>query len=417
MIGVLGINHKTAPLEIRGRFAISKDEISGFAELLQKQANFSDIVVLSTCNRTEIYFSQNQHNEQIANTLLFNTLMMFKVIDFDAEKYFYSYHNENAINHLFQVTSGIDSMVIGEDQIIGQVKDAYVTCTELALTDAVLMRLFQKSFEVGKKVRTQTAIKSKSASVSFLAIDACEKELKNLSDKTVLIIGTGETGALTLQNLNKKGVKNFLISNRTKENAEPFTCQYNAEFIALENIDENLYKADIIFVATNSQEPIISKKMVENSASKRNGKPQFYVDLSVPRNIENFKQEIAIANLIAVDDLQIVIDASKEKQYDSIEKGSIIVNESVDEFMEWLSFRNLKPTIRSINFHLEKIFINELNLYSKELSEEDRKTVQNFNEHLIQKYSKKIVTNLKELTENGKKEQYLKIINELFNKH
>ncbi len=413
MIGVLGINHKTAPLEIREHFAISKDEISGFAELLQKQANFSDIVVLSTCNRTEIYFSQNQHNEQIANTLLFNTLMIFKVIDFDAEKYFYNYHNEDAINHLFQVTSGIDSMVIGEDQIIGQVKDAYVTCTELALTDAVLMRLFQKSFEVGKKVRTQTSIKSGSSSVSLLAANVCEKEIKNLSNKIVFMIGTGETGALTLQNLQKKGVKNFLISNRTKTNAEPFICQYNSEFIALEDIEKNLHKADVIITATSSKEPIISKKMVANSILERNGEHQFYVDLSVPRNIEYFKN-VCGANLIAVDDLQSVMHT--QKQNDCVERGSHIINESVDEFIEWVSFRNLKPAIRSINFHLEKIFINELNLYSKELSEEDRKTVQNFNEHLIQKYSRKIVTNLKEVTENGKKEQYLKIINELFNK-
>ena len=173
MIGVIGISYKTAPLEIRERFSFSKDEIVPFSELIQQETEIADLVLISTCNRTEIYFSQDTHDNQTAFELVYEVVKKFKGVTDHCWHYFYHRANAGAVRHLFEVSSGLDSQIIGEDQIIGQVKEAYITCTELALTDAILMRLFQKSFEAGKRVRTETGIKLGITSVSSAAVEMC----------------------------------------------------------------------------------------------------------------------------------------------------------------------------------------------------------------------------------------------------
>jgi glutamyl-tRNA reductase len=215
MVGLTGISYKTSAVDVREQFSLSKEEIIPFSELLQKETDISEIVVLSTCNRTEIYFSQDKYDFQLAAKLVYKTLKHFKGIESKHWHSFYSYANDEAVRHLFEVASGIDSMVIGEDQIIGQIKDAYMFCTEAALTDAVLMRLFQKSFEAGKRVRTETKIKMGTTSISSAAVQKCSRLFENLSDKRVLLIGAGETGSLVLQNFNKNGNPKITVTNRT----------------------------------------------------------------------------------------------------------------------------------------------------------------------------------------------------------
>ena len=414
MIGILGISHKTAPLEIREKFALSNSEIPTFAEELQKQANFSDIVVISTCNRTEIYFSQQKHDGFTASILLFNCLIAFKKIDFAAERFFYTYINDDAVYHLFKVCSGIDSMILGEDQIIGQVKEAYIYCTELALTDAVLMRLFQKSFEAGKKVRTHTQLNTGVTSVSFAAIELCNKYVTDYSDKTLLLIGTGETGTLALQGFVEKGIQNILISNRTPEHAEKLIHTYSAEFIPIHNLLESLHKADIIITATNAGHTFITKQSIIDSLKKRQNIPQVYIDLSVPRNIEESIRDYSLTTLICVDDIQHVIDTNKDKRAEQIEHAQPIIDELVQEFMEWLSFRALQPAIRAINFHLQKIYRDEFHGFIVDNSKDVKENIKDFAGYLTQQYSRELIKNLKEITDNGRKELYLQVINDLF---
>lgn len=412
MIGVLGISHKTAPLEIREQFSFQNNQIQAFAEELQKQANFSDIVVLSTCNRTEIYYSQSIHDGVTASVLLYNCLMAFKKIDFLAEKYFYTYTNEAAVSHLFSVCAGIDSMVIGEDQIIGQVKQAYVFCTELALTDAVLMRLFQKSFEAGKRVRSKTAITCGATSVSFVAVDMCCEILNSSKDKTVMLIGSGETGRLALQGFYKKGFRKFIVSNRTPQNAQNIVEKYDAQFVPFSDFLQNIPLVDIILVAVSSEEYVITKTML--SSLEFSSKTVLFVDLGVPRNIDESIKGIKGIHLITVDDLQQVIDVNKEKREACIEQGTEIIQVLVNDFMEWFSFRALQPAIRAINFHLQKIYRDEYRVFLQNNPMYDSECVKNFSVQLTQKYSKELIKNLKEITDNGKKEMYLQVINNLF---
>jgi len=315
---------------------------------------------------------------------------------------------------LFEVVSGLDSLIIGEDQIIGQVKDAYVTCTELALTDAVLMRLFQKSFEAGKRVRTETGIKLGITSVSSAAVEMCATMLNGVSDKTVLLIGTGETGNLALQNIHKKGVKQIGVTNRTAEKAEKTAEKYNGMAVPFESYEKYLHGFDIVMVATSSATPIITAEMVKRTRGIRPDHKQVFLDLSVPRNIESAVGEIENIELLGVDDLQEIVNQTTEKKKESAQKAHLILDELVTDFSEWLASRALRPAINMITTNLQSINQEELSTYRKLATPEMQEIVDDYAQHLTQRYTRLLIKNLKNMTENGKNVDSLKIINDLF---
>jgi glutamyl-tRNA reductase len=414
MIGLTGISYKTSAVEVREQFSLAKEEIIPFSELLQKETGISNLVVLSTCNRTEIYFSQEKYDFHLAAKLVYKTLKQFKGIEKKYWHSFYSHADEDAVKHLFEVASGIDSMVIGEDQIIGQIKEAYMFCTEAALTDAVLMRLFQKSFEAGKRVRTETRIKMGTTSVSGAAVQKCISLYNNLSNKRVLMIGAGETGSLVLQNFHKNGNPKISVTNRTEAKARKLAERHNCTFLPFEHMPGHLFLYDIVIVATGSKTPLVTREMVEKSLETRKNEQQIFIDISVPRNIENNIEELEAVQLFTIDDFREVIQSNMEKRKDSIETAKIIINEIVEEFSEWLSIRSLRPAIQAITYNLQKISKEEVSGYNKVDSEEIQMAINDFSKHLAQKYTRLFIKNLKEMTANGKKTDTLKLVNELF---
>lgn len=414
MIGVIGISYKTAPVEIREKFSFSKDEIIPFSELLQQETEIADLVLISTCNRTEIYFSQDKHDNQTAFELMYEVIKKFKGVTDHCWHYFYHRSNAGAVRHLFEVSSGLDSLIIGEDQIIGQVKEAYLTCTELALTDAILMRLFQKSFEAGKRVRTETEIKLGITSVSSAAVEMCSSLLNGVSDKSVLLIGTGETGTLALQNIHKKGAKQIAVTNRTSEKAEKTATKYNGTTIPFDSFEKYLHGYDIVMIATSSPNPLITAEMIKKTLHIRPNHKQVYIDLSVPRNIEKEVAEIANIEVLGVDDLQEIVNQTTENKKDSAEKAKIILDEVVADFNEWLASRSLRPAINTITTNFQAINHEELSTYRKLSTPEMQKMVDDYAQHLTQRYTRLLIRNLKDLTDNGKNVDSLKIINDLF---
>jgi glutamyl-tRNA reductase len=414
MIGLTGISYKTSAVEVREQFSLAKEEIIPFSELLQKETGISDLVVLSTCNRTEIYFSQEKYDFHLAAKLVYKTLKQFKGIEKKYWHSFYSHADEDAVKHLFEVASGIDSMIIGEDQIIGQIKEAYMFCTEAALTDAVLMRLFQKSFEAGKRVRTETRIKMGTTSVSGAAVQKCISLYNNLSNKRVLMIGAGETGSLVLQNFHKNGNPKITVTNRTEAKARKLAERHNCTFLPFEHMPGHLFLYDIVIVATGSKTPLVTHEMVEKSLETRKNEQQIFIDISVPRNIENNIEELEAVQLFTIDDFTEVIQSNMEKRKDSIETAKNIINEIVEEFSEWLSSRSLKPAIQAITYNLQKISKEEVSGYNKVDSEEIQLAINEFSKHLAQKYTRLFIKNLKEMTANGKRTDTLKLVNELF---
>ncbi len=414
MLGVIGISYKTAPIEIREIFSFSKDEIVPFSEFLQQETEISDLVLISTCNRTEIYFSQDRHDNQTAFELIYEAIKKFKNISDHCWQYFYHWANSSAARHLFEVSSGLDSLIIGEDQIIGQVKEAYLTCTEAALTDAILMRLFQKSFEVGKRVRTETGIKLGITSISSAAVEMCASLLDGTKDKSVLLIGAGETGNLALQNIYKKGVKQIAVSNRTIDKAEKTALKYNGQTIKFEEFEAHLHKFDIVMIATAAQLPIITAEMAEKSMLLRSNNKQVYIDLSVPRNIEKTVSEFESIDVLGVDDLQEIVRQTTEKKKESAKKAQIIIDEVVADFSGWVASRSLRPAINTITNNLQRINQEELSSYRKLSTPEMQEIVDDYALHLTQRYTRLLIKNLKKITDNGKNIDSLKIINDLF---
>ncbi|HCY39880.1 MAG TPA: glutamyl-tRNA reductase [Prolixibacteraceae bacterium] len=414
MIGLIGISYKTALVEVREKFSFTKEEIIPFSEMLQQQTEISDIVLISTCNRTEIYFSQDIHDHQTAFELVYEVIKKFKQVNDHCWHYFYHRSNAGAVRHLFEVVSGLDSLIIGEDQIIGQVKEAYLTCTEAALTDAVLMRLFQKSFEAGKRVRSETGIKLGITSVSSAAVEMCSCLLNGVKDKNVLLIGTGETGNLALQNIVKKGVGKVTVTNRTYEKAEKTAAKYKAEVLAFDQYENSLDQCDIVMVATASPKPLITKEMVMRSMEARSNRQQIYVDLSVPRNIEKEVSELENVSVLGVDDLQEIVNQTTEKKKESAAKAVVIIDEVVSDYTEWLASRSLRPAINTITTNLQAINDEELSTYRKLSNPEMQEIVDDYAKHLTQRYTRLLIKNLKDLTDNGKNIDSLKTINDLF---
>lgn len=414
MIGLIGISYKTALVEVREKFSFTKEEIIPFSEMLQQQTEISDLVLISTCNRTEIYFSQDIHDNQTAFELVYEVIKKFKNVNDHCWHYFYHRSNAGAVRHLFEVASGLDSLIIGEDQIIGQVKEAYLACTEAALTDAVLMRLFQKSFEAGKRVRSETGIKLGITSVSSAAVEMCSCLLDGVTDKSVLLIGAGETGNLALQNIVKRGVGKVAVTNRTYEKAVKTAAKYNAEVVAFDEFEDSLHENDIVMIATSAPNPLITKEIASLSMELRSNRAQIYIDLSVPRNIEKSVSELENVTVLGVDDLQEIVNQTTERKKESAAKAEVIIDEVVSDFTEWLASRSLRPAINTITTNLQAINHEELSTYRKLSTPEMQEIVDDYAKHLTQRYTRLLIKNLKDLTDNGKNIDSLKTINDLF---
>ena len=414
MIGIIGINHKTAPIHIRELFSIDKDKITELGSFLQGFTAIDELVVLSTCNRTEVYYYQGQAGSDDTSERLIVLLKEFLEINTDYSSNFYIYHNTQAIKHLFSVVSGIDSMIFGEDQIVNQVKEAYLHCTNNNMTDAVLMRLFQKAFETGKKVRTETNVQQGATSISYLAVEMCQQYVKKISDKNVLIVGVGDTGRLVLQKMKKIGVTNFSFTNRTYSKSLQLAKENNGKALRFEDFISKLNEFDIVITATNAGEVLISTDDVRNACSQRDSKQQIYIDLAVPRNIHHGVKANKNARLIAVDDLQEVIDKNATKRLESSTDAKTIINEMASEYKNWYQNRNLRPIIQAITENMQKLHEAEITGYSNNYNNETYCAVNEYASRLTQKYIRTLIKNLREINENGQPLGSLDTIKELF---
>ncbi len=414
MIGVLGISHKSAPLEIRELFSIPKEEITEFGELILKNTPITEIVILSTCNRTEVYYYHRKSCIKKTTKQLTNLIHQFKAVTTDYSGNFYTHSNISAVKHLFSVTSGLESMVFGEDQIVKQVKEAYLHCTNQTLTDAVLMRLFQKSFETAKRVRTETSVQQGATSVPYVAVEQCSRLVSDIRNKKVLMIGTGETGQLVIQKMKKLGVKSFQFANRTYEKAVQLAEENNGKAIYIDDIKNHLAECDIVITATAAGSLLINNANVQEAMVKREFKQQIYIDLSVPRNIEPSVESCDNANLLSVDSLKSFVEETAEKRKLSKDDAEAIIEQMTGEYFSWYDNRSLRPVIKAITDNMQKIHETEIEKYRQSYSSDVFNAVDEFAGRLTQKYIRTLIKNLRELNENGEVAHSLNAINNLF---
>ncbi len=341
----LGINHKTAPVALRERVTFSPETLDQALISLLQQPLVQGGVVLSTCNRTELYLSVGQQDD-------FKESLIRWLCDYhhlrpeDVRQSLYWHLGDEAVSHLMRVASGLDSLVLGEPQILGQVKKAFAESQRGHNLSGELERLFQKSFSVAKRVRTETEIGSNAVSVAFAACTLARQIFESLADVTVLLVGAGETIELVSRHLREHNVKRLIIANRTRERAQILADQVGAEVIGLADIDSRLAQADIIISSTASTLPVIGKGMVERAMKLRRNQPMLLVDIAVPRDIEAEVGKVANAYLYTVDDLQAIIEKNLAQRKSAAVQAETIVEQECLDFMGWLRAQNAVETIR-----------------------------------------------------------------------
>lgn len=329
----LGLNHKTAPIDIRERLTFGPDIIVAALRSLTEQPEIEEAVILSTCNRTELYCTHNRSSrEQICKWLgEFHGLEPETISPF-----LYHHQDQECVRHLLKVASGLDSMVLGEPQILGQVKQAFQTANDASTSGKFLGRLFQHTFSVAKQVRTDTAIGHSPVSVAFAAVSLARQIFSDLSQQTALLIGAGETIELAARHLHQHGVGRIIVANRTLEKAHQLAGHFDGYAIGLTEIHNHLAEADIVISSTASPLPVVGKGTVESALKKRKHQPIFMVDIAVPRDIECEVSELNDVYLYTVDDLQEVIQENMRSRQEAAEQAMEIVDLHVEEFMGWL---------------------------------------------------------------------------------
>ncbi|EGQ8158685.1 glutamyl-tRNA reductase [Vibrio parahaemolyticus] len=339
----IGINHNTASVDLREKVAFGPDKLGPALEQLREHEAVNGSVIVSTCNRTELYCDVKQG----ARNKLIDWLAQFhQVSREDLMPSLYVHEEQAAIKHLMRVSCGLDSLVLGEPQILGQVKQAFSDSRDHQAVDSSIDKLFQKTFSVAKRVRTETDIGGNAVSVAYAACTLAKHIFESLSDSTVLLVGAGETIELVAKHLASNGCTKMIVANRTKERAQGLAEQFGAEVISLNEIPDHLARADIVISSTASPLPIIGKGMVETALKQRRHQPILLVDIAVPRDVEAQVGELNDAYLYSVDDLQSIIDSNIEQRKVEAIQAEAIVSEESASFMTWLRSLQAVDSIR-----------------------------------------------------------------------
>ncbi|MEH0688342.1 glutamyl-tRNA reductase [Vibrio cholerae] len=339
----IGINHNTASVELREKVAFGPEKLPEALKQLSDNVAVNGSVIVSTCNRTEVYCDVKPSGK----SKLIEWLSQFhQVSPEELKPSLYIHEEQAAIKHLMRVSCGLDSLVLGEPQILGQVKQAYADSREHRSVDSAMEKLFQKTFSVAKRVRTETDIGGQAVSVAYAACTLAKHIFESLEASTVLLVGAGETIELVAKHLSANGCKKMIVANRTRERALPLAREFGAEIISLPEIPEHLGRADIVISSTASPLPIIGKGMVESAIKARRHRPMLFVDIAVPRDVESQVGDLSDVYLYTVDDLQSIIDSNIEQRKVEAIQAEAIVSEESAAFMSSLRSLQAVDSIR-----------------------------------------------------------------------
>lgn len=400
----LGINHKTAPVAVREKVSFAPDQIQGnLRDAVSRLNGVQEMVILSTCNRTELYCSTENLTDQ---ALLDWIGSLHNVNVEDLDRYHYLHDGEPAVQHLMRVASGMDSLILGEPQILGQMKSAFAVAQEAGTVGPELGRLFRQTFTVAKQVRTDTAIGQNPVSVAYAAVNLAQRIYSDLSHNKALLIGAGETIDLVAKHLVDAGVKDITVANRTLARAEALAEQFGAKAILLSDIPDELYKADIVIASTASPLPILGKGAVERALRKRKHVPMFMVDIAVPRDIEEEVGELSDVYLYTVDDLKDIIEENVRLREDAAHDAEEIIEAGASDFMRQLRTLDAVTTLKAFRHHAESLRDVELEKAMKRISNGDDpvKVLQQFANLMTNKFVHTPTVKMREASAEGRKE-------------
>jgi len=346
-----GISHHTAPLEIREKIAIARIDNMDKVKELCALNDVEEVVIVSTCNRTEIYSIGPKHSrDQVCQWLQAAGNLTTAEID----EHCYVYEREQSVRHLFRVAGGLESLVLGESQILGQLKESWQLAREAGGVGKVMDRLFQHAFATGKRVRSKTGIGEHPVSVAYTTVLLAKQIFGNLASKTVILVGAGEMVELCGRYLHDKGVSSLIIANRSIDRAAELAERFDAHAVSLADLPDLLYKADILISSTASQQPVISSESVKAALKQRRNQPMFLVDIAVPRDIEPETGALKNVYLYTIDDLQQVVDRNLSARSRAAQTASGDVDLAVSEFMRWLNGARAAVYLQKIHRHAHK---------------------------------------------------------------
>ncbi len=386
---LVGLSHKTAPLELRERLAVPSPKIPSVLSLFLNHPTHSaqEVLILSTCNRVEIYLVSREMDSSI-NSL--STFFSEKsgLSPKDLEKHLYVKVGTEAIQHFFRVTSSLDSMVLGEPQVTGQVKEAYRQAVSCNTTGPYLNKLVHKALFVAKRIRTETGIAHHPVSISYAAVLLAEKIFGDLKNTRVLLLGAGEMGVLAARHLAERKVGQLIVSNRTTAQAHVLVDELQAVCVPFEETSQRLSEVDIILVATAAENYLIRPEAVSEAMRRRKNKPMFFIDIAVPRNVDPEVNQIENVYLYDVDHLQSVVDQNRQEREKEAAKAEHVIESEVDQFMEYLRQMELSPTIQQLSRKFDSIRREEITQHLSSLSRlsvEDREALEACTKAIVNK--------------------------------
>lgn len=366
-----GLNHKTAPLALRERAVFAPEQLPAALRELTQRLGVGEAAILSTCNRTELYCGADGMQPADSHSAI-RWFCDYHGLESDAiVPHVYIHPGPAAVKHAFSVAAGLDSMVLGEPQILGQMKDAFTIAHKVGATGKILNRLFQQTFSVAKKVRTDTAIGASAVSIASAAVALAKRIFNDLAAQTVLFVGAGDMVELCMRHLHDEGVRHMILANRTLERGRLLAAPYGAEAITLMELPGRLHEADIVISSTASQLPILGKGAVESALKLRRHRPMFLVDLAVPRDIEAEAGDLQDVYLYTIDDLKDVVQENLQSRQQAAKEAEKIIDLQVVDFMRWVRMLDAVPTIRALRIQAEALREAELAAARKRLARGD----------------------------------------------
>ncbi|MFH0933611.1 MAG: glutamyl-tRNA reductase [Pseudomonadota bacterium] len=408
-----GINHQTAPLAVREQIAFNAETLDSALRDLVDNGAAREATILSTCNRTEVYCSTSQPVQAVDWLAAYHHLPAAEI-----EPYIYRFPQEQAVKHAFRVASGLDSMVLGEPQILGQMKQAVRQAEQAGTLGFLLHKLFQRTFSVAKDVRTQTEIGANLVSMAAAAVKLAERIFPSITEQRILFIGAGEMIELNAVHFAARNPKHITVANRTLERAQVLARRINAHPITLNELPEQLAQHDIIVSCTASPLPILGKGMVERALKQRKHRPLFIVDLAVPRDVEKEVAELDDVFLYTVDDLSEVVRDGLDARQGAVKEAEVIIDSGVNEFIHWMESRGVVPTIRALRDHAERQRRGEMEKALRQLSKGDNpeKVLEALSSALTNKFLHAPTQTLNQ-AQAGEREALLDAIHRIYHLH
>lgn len=414
---VIGLSHKTAPIELRERFAKhTKDLDTALPQLLGLEF-VDEACIVSTCNRVEFYVSGGADPKTIARCLRTHIQVLSGLPPEELDPHLYQYVGEEGLKHLFRVSSSLDSMVLGEPQILGQVKDAYREACEANVTGAQLDRIFQRAFSVAKRVRTETGIAENAVSMSFAAVELGREIFHSLEGKEVLLLGAGKMATLAAKHLLQYGVSHVRVASRTIATAQKLADEIGALASSLADLPMLLNQADIVICSTAAPTYIVTKKMMKKVVRERRYRPILFVDIAVPRDVDPDVSDLDNVFVYDVDDLEAVLELNRESRSFEAAAAEAMIEEELGSFIRWAKSQQVVPIIKALRAHATEIAAAEIERTLSNVKNADKKTSQSvkaMGNAIVNKMLHPVMTRLKQEGAHGDPQMLIDALVDLF---